>query len=477
MRSRGLLGMFLAVSVAGCTTADDDGGVEDDGEVPLECPSGQSDGGDGVCVADGTCSLGYRRNFMAESSPCIPIVPGTVRYEGPRGPVAGVTVLFHDESGALIDRGQTDEAGETPSLLPLVDRPGLVTVVVPDEDLSDPAAPTLVSLETRPWELDLVKGPLFAPGSTSLSVALPGTVEGAASYVVDAGFVEVTVTDPSQPVILTPPPARPGWPADVLATAFDEAGTPLAWSLGYGSEADITLERWRDDFVDIAVEVTNNPENTTGFAYPALVTVGREYGLGQRMELPAPTEPAPPAPEPLRVRVPDTGLELLLVTGYVHGPSMRGLHVTPELTVDLAAEVIAPLERAPTVLDSGSARPRIEWDESDQTRLPHRTRVTLRYNGGARAERWVLPEQRDATGVTVPELPDDLADRAPVDLDGAEVDLDLIAGEDADLFSLYAGGHAAPAPGRRSRFTPPISPYVWISSSTFPLSKAPPETR
>jgi hypothetical protein len=391
-----------------------------------------------------------------------------------------VTVLFHDDQGALVGQALTDESGETRSLLPLLDRPGLVTVVVPDADLSDGAAPTLVSVETLPWSDDQIDGPLFANDPTvSLAIILPGTVEGAASYAVDAGAVEATVTDPSQPVVLTLPTDRRGPPAAVLATALDEAGIPLAWSLALEPAADVTLEAWRDDFVEAAVEVTDNPEGTTGFGYLAYNIGGREYDLRQPIEVPGPSEL-------VLQRIPDRGEKIHIVTGYVRSPSRRGIHVDPIyivaedtriLTIDLASQVLAPLERAPTVIDRGSTRPRVDWDESDQLRSSHRTRVTLRYTSETRAETWILPSQRDVDSVRFPELPAELFDRAPVDLEGAEVDLDLISGEDQELLTLYAGGRADAVPAARSRFESPTPSDVSISSTTFALSPAPAEPR
>ena len=466
------------MSIAAC--GGDDPPVIDDGTDEPGCPEGLHDGGDGACVPIGSCSPGYRPGGI-EPDACQIIEPGTIRYVGPDGPAAGVTLLFHDGNGALIDRGVTDADGALSSLLPLDSEPGMVTVIVPDGDLAEGSgAPTIESEEIFVWQdyTFTVAAPAVVEPTAELVVTLPGAFEGAAGYLVDAGLVEsAEITDPTQPVVLALAESDLAGKPAVVATALDALGVPLAWSaVLYPRGGPVALEAWREDFDDLELTVQSPPPDAAGFAYLAAVMPGREYATPQRIELPAGGEP-----ETILVRVPRVAANVVLLAGFaqpevsrgilaepawkVDDPSLEGEQLLP-LTIDLSADLLPRVDSVTIDQTDDSGRPRISWSADGAAWSS--AIVTLRYTNGAREERWAIPALGFALStLIVPELPADLADRAPVDTGGAEVDIDLLKGyPGVDLWDLYGPYSAAQQVSLGPiRHIPPPEPQLMVTST------------
>jgi hypothetical protein len=466
------IAIALVCSVTACDPSNpsdpgapgDDGGDSDESDDSNEvgCPAGQHDGGDGTCLTGSGCSTGYRPTSY-DPVLCAAIEPGTLRYVGPHGPVTGVAVLFHDDTGAVIDRGETDEAGEVLNLLPRVDQPGLVTLIVPDSDLSGPPdGPTLMTERLWPYESHVFRGPRARSEPTaSLTVTLPGEVAGAVAYSIDAGAVQTSVADATQPIELVG--ARSGLTATpaVLALAIDAAGTPLAWTIARDPDGPtITLDPWSQELESVELTLEQIPADVPGFAYLAFEIDGREYAMSERFEL----EPRGPEQiEPVRVvqRIASLGEvddQAHVVVGFA-APS-PGLYVEPfwprndveeTVRIDFSSALPPPVD-AMSVEPSPDdpARPVLSW--STPSRRPRwRDVATLEFTGAERTERWSLPVI-DTTSITVPALSPDLAVHAPADLDGASLTVHQIDGNpQPGLHSLYGPDGARAWVSRRLR--------------------------
>jgi hypothetical protein len=479
-------GLALAFILAACG-GDDLPEIDDDPGEPPGCPAGSHDGGDGACFPTGTCAPGYRLTDAVQDI-CSLIEPGTIRYAGPSGPVAGVTVLFHDAGGALLDRGETDDAGELTSLLPLTAESGLVTLIVPDADLTEGSgAPTLLTEPLWPWESHTFGSPpAMAEPTGELVITLPGAVAGASTYVVDAGLVESAgLVDPAQPVVLVLPESDLASPPPVVATALDAEGVPVAWTAAlYPRGTAVTLDPWSDAFTDVEVAVYNPPPDASGFGYFAAVIAGREYAMGQRIDIPPVATPDSEPPAPIVHRIAPVVDRLALVAGFEQPAVTRGIFADPSwylgyesddeaeplppLLVDLSADLLPrvdsigiehPDPRAP-------GRPTISWSAEG---LSWRSAiVALGYSGATRSEIWsITAAGTGITAVGVPELPSDLADRAPTDTTDAQVDISLVEGYGGtELWDLYGPDHAAEqaSPGA-IRHIPPPDPRLLVTST------------
>jgi hypothetical protein len=466
-------GLALASILAAC--GGEDTAQEDPGTSA--CPDGQHDGGDGACQSEGACSPGYHLTDFHEGT-CSLIEPGTIRYLGPNGPVAGVSVVFHDSSGGLLGRGETDAAGELSSLLPLTTDRGLVTVVFPDADVKvgGSETPTLQTERLWVWDDHTFRGPHVAEPTAELVITLPGAVAGAATYVVDAGLVESgELVDPAQPVVLTLPESELAELPAVIATALDREGVPLAWSAAVAPRGpDIALDPWSDAFTDVDVTVYNPPPGASGFAYFAVTMFGREYAMRPRIDIPPDAEGDPPAP--VVHRVAQVSERAVLVAGFEQPPIARGIYADPTwyfeagseldvgVVVDLSADLL-PVVDTVTIRpgDPGSpGRPTLSWSAE-----PVNWRsaiVALRYSSATRSELWSIPAtERDVDTIRVPELPADLATRAPTDITGASLEVSLINGyPGSEVWDLYGprsdSARVSPAPDLR---TSPPDPRLW----------------
>lgn len=472
------MGKFLcavllpAVSLLACD--------EERASEPLEpagCPSGQHDGGDGACVSSG-CSPGYHLVGLNEPI-CERIVPGTITYVGVDGPVEGVTVVFHDRTGAVVAADETDPLGQVPSGLPLLDEHGYVTVVVPEEDITDDRAATLRTILTFPFDdVEIVAAPRPA-AMAELRVQLPGAFADAASYVVDAGLVESgEIADPAAPVVLVLPAGElEGGAPPVIALALDAAGAPLAWSAAFDAAgADVALGAWSDVFRDQPLEISNPPAGASGFGFAAGVAGDRLYELTPRIEIAAsPEGPGKPASGTLRFMEVEQ-LELALIVGIERSPDARGIAVdTPYyevrddggLAIDLSSSVLSIPEEIDVQPGESPDRPILSW--SSEPNLAH-SGLTLSYASVRGEERWSLDRAPSGeTALTFPELPAELADRAPADIDSARLEVTFFHDETArrpifeHLIDPAASTGEAKGMSPRRRLTPPPDPAVQVT--------------
>ena len=472
------VGLALSSIVVGCAG---------DPDQPVVCAEGQHDGGDGECVAADSCSPGYRLVTSPELA-CAEIVPGMIRYGGPGGGIAGATILFHDASGAFVDSGETDAEGRLANLLPRLDQPGFVTLVVPDEVLAPVVGtemPTLQTSRTYPWDILLFDAWGPPPGSSErLSVSLPGPFEGAVSYSVDAGFVEAdAIEDPDQPILLDvsrddlsrgPPP--------VLAFALDADGVPLAWAGSTNPPGpDVALAEWSDSFADVEMLTYNPPPDSAGFAYVAGVIDGREYLMPPRIDVPA-LSSGGELPTPREQRYVRHFGYTIVVAGFDSEPGTRGVFAGPfsprsgypgypldsglTIEIDLSTDLM-PVVESTSIEPGDSGRPTLTWSSSGSADT--RADIALRYASSSRDEVWYVRRAAEggATSFTLPELPVDLRMREPVDVSTASLDVSLIqTSTRTELWNLYGPFPSVDSePVDANWRLPPPDPRVWVTTT------------
>jgi len=209
------------------------------------------------------------------------------------GPIAGVTVAFHDGSGAIVELATTDDDGQaTGSMSPA----GMVTYHTPE--LS--AEGTLYTvMGVQPGDLIVHESPTSLGWDLAgyVTVSLPGAVAGADTYDIRTGSMMATITDPATPAtirVYEHDRAADGT-VDVLAAAYaaDAPDDVLAHASKRdiahtsGATTTVVLTAWQTEFLDISVGASNLPETALEF-YGVLSVYegGRFYGQSTSATVP-----------------------------------------------------------------------------------------------------------------------------------------------------------------------------------------------
>lgn len=353
-------------------------------------------------------------------------------------PVEGQDVLFHDASGALVTATRTDAAGVATAT---VSAGGSVTLVT----IEGGGAYTLhTHYGVQPGD-SLQFGnpddPYAAVGD--VAVQMPGVFPGAADYSVSDGCNSNDSADPNGVESGTATRlCSKGDRVSLVATAFDAAGDPIAYSavrdvplsaLG----APIAMPTWDPTTRSVTFSVTNLPqvagyldlktESGSGgntFAYdedgtdvptgePVLLGVSRPAALDELAHFPCIYF--------------DTGG----ATGYYIRETLPDADVT--IPVDFAA---ALPELAAVTVDSSGGRAEVGMLAAGSMVSADVGLVRLRWTGGGNQVEWNLAFPPDQTELTTPELPDLFAQ---LRLDGSEsfdlpsatyLDLDYVSSAD-----------------------------------------------
>jgi hypothetical protein len=212
-----------------------------------------------------------------EAAPSAGPVEVTVQQRTSTEPASGVTVVFHDASGAVLSTSVTDAAGKARGDIP---SGGQITVARPDDLLTiagaEPGAMYLVPGIPEGRQLPLGQATITTPG------ALTGAPAGATyhlsvgcstqSFAAAAGSVEISVFPAC--------PAKNGT-VHVVARVLDDEGALLAFSTVAATAAagdwTATLPAWTSAD-GLTVTVTGGPAGTESVATElAFVLDGHVY--------------------------------------------------------------------------------------------------------------------------------------------------------------------------------------------------------
>ncbi len=347
-------------------------------------------------------------------------------------PVAGRVIVFHDAAGDVIETQLTDASGEASSASLAVSA------------FTWAADSPVTTLETftaiTAGSLNVVEEPA-TPALRRFDVTLPGSFAGASDYEVAlqaegasaCALGGAVVTDPSE-VVSVDLCAPLDAPVQLVARALDATGTVLAYTFAVDQYvASLAPAPWRTTFASLPIAVG-------GVARSATVRV---YGRRGRSEVAvgvAETDSSSSVsyiPGVARDGFALTAGFVELLGGsdrefLIHYSSVAALPST--YSVDLAADVPPAFTSVSAIESPSVARPTVSWTrgagEVDYVG------VRLSYMCGARSCTWSVLAPGSVTAISMPALPDLLADVRPAA--SASVQLTLTRRSSVDGYSVVS---------------------------------------
>jgi hypothetical protein len=371
--------------------------------------------------------------------------PPAITVTGRGGPMAGVSVVFHDASGAAVVTERTDSSGRAAGD---IGSGGMVTVLL--QDAEQRLRATFMDV-ARGDELTLLSPMSHAPeiGTAYVSIA-PYT--GATFYEVRTACGTTGTSDVSQPVALAIDAecmAADGT-LPLVVTAFGALnsmiGVSAVRSVPWTNPMNVTMPDWRPPAL-YAVDATRVPAGATGVVGGVAQvangvridgeseTVGASPGGGASFSLPYVPGFGDAFVSHVGVYFGASGVDAVSVQGestLVHQTTVPPARRTVDLTADLL-----PRLPTPSYDRSVADRPVLTW--APQTGLEDTdaaVAVVAWREGEGPYDLWVILAPADiGARVQVPALPAELASWGPTAF--VAMDLGAVAFVDADWLTSY----------------------------------------
>jgi hypothetical protein len=304
---------------------------------------------------------------------------------------SGATVLFHDSSGAVIDRVATGLGGIASTKLQNVDK---VTVV-------SPSTPKLFTWEgVRPGDR-LTYLPENTPPYTPLGSLDPGdlTYPGALDYDVNNVFA----AQPYTPVPIDWPMNFGAFPGGLTVDVFVEARTAttnfFAVKRGIptptgGAAQPVTMGPYVEGR-HVTLTVTNAPSNAT-----TTMTYGASFKTGAARALSDGTFAVPEQSDLMQGEV----------ASVIDARNFHGVYVSSALKDAMAIDFSKAIPPATAITRGATQAVDLSW--TLPAGLTPTATVASDQWGIAGAE-WIIVSPGTTTHVRAPDLPADLADRGP----------------------------------------------------------------
>lgn len=360
-------------------------------------------------MALSACRLAYTDGgdgFDGDSNVAITVLEGGM-------PAQGLTVLFHDATGALLSATQVGPDGVASGR---ISAGGMVTVVRFSSDSSAVVLETIGGLEP---------GATLSVGSTvdpwqyagDLDITLSESFAGADHYVVDWGCDYYDFSDPTESSYAYFGRACvPGGTASAIAVAYDAEGNPLGHSGMAGIALDpdttgqVTLPAWNSDWETATLSLSNLPRGASWLKSELFETVA-----GQRLFYTYADSGDFTEPVSLDLRRPSGFGDGVILTPrvYFESGAESGMVIheartaaTESIPLDMS-NTLGEILAVPFGQTEGGAE--IEIVSLDDLSEADALLVGLQFQTLSSEVRWRATLPSTATAFTVPELPDFLS--------------------------------------------------------------------
>jgi hypothetical protein len=367
-----------------------------------------------------------------------------VRVERSGAPEPGVQVIFHEPDGSVFGQAITADDGRAWGTAL---SGSLVSVVRAEGEHRSIA--TTWGVEPGDEIVFIVRATPVDPEAGIVRVQLPGAVANATRYAVDAGCHAESMSDPGQPIALDLHQScltGPDGSVNVLATAHDASGAPLAWSFlrGLSIENGVAhLPDWSTTWQDVELHLMGAP----GEANAALG--GGDWGI-DGASYPAADEPwafLSSGIVTLTTRVPAPTAERFtsrVVVGHGDAASLSGVSERSERHDGVPAYVMLnvagdflPAVTSPVLDTRDASRPVVRWTAAGSLADADLGTVELGWRDGSATGEWtaIIPPTATAP-LAFPRLPEELAAWRPPH--AAAFDAPQVSFFDADWVDGYA---------------------------------------
>lgn len=336
--------------------------------------------------------------------------PQIVTVLGASGPITGQTVLFHDESGKLVEELTTDDEGlARPSRnADMISVPSLTG----DFEMLDTRADLRGRSVTIGQQL---------PEGVEVVATLPDAVPGAMGYMMETGCGSAFVEDAATPVILTiDSRCTSDGTFSLLALAIDSQQNPLEYAVALEVDPNagsVSLTDWAKDWAELTMEISGAPaEATMGVGQVAVRRAGVQYTGGSA------TTPIGSGSGTVTIRYPAGLADGLIVVSYARlGLGNDGIG-TVEALATVPEHVVADVGKAAAlaVADSGfvasddATRPDLSWSFANPEVRPNFGQATAYGAFDQQPFRlWQMTFDGTRPGMRIPEISDALAGFRP----------------------------------------------------------------
>lgn len=346
--------------------------------------------------------------------PDVPTPPKnvTVHVVDGAGPVANVTIVFHDANGSVTGTAKTDATGTVVSTGAV---PAQITALLGKGRAHNLLTWTSVKAGDELFARDLDSDGMTQP---TLDVKLPGSYNQSDFYYANVGWCQGTSSNPTTPLTIYLDEGCVNAKSNVLSTAY-QAGLPVGFS-------------FKKDFVYPADAGTATVTTDAWVAASTLQMTAKNVPANQSAEgvlsqivgsTSAPSRIAPVDETPTPFQFAQSYAEALQATSILrNGTSVRALvqrFAVSTNPVSFDYTQALPVIKSANTDTTNVMRPKVQWTSEGPLTSTNGGYVTMTfYDHREIGLGWTFLVPAGATDVTAPELPADAKDWIPEAVDG-----------------------------------------------------------